>query len=345
MTTDDRAAATARPHRNSRAAGLAAIMLLGLIPAAAVAEGQADAAVFSLTIENDIFANTDRHYTNGVRLAWLSSANSTAQWVLDAARMFPLFPEGGTVRTGYAVGQSMYTPNDITIGNPPRDDRPYAGWVYGSAEVVAETGNRLDKLALTVGMVGPSSLAERTQKYVHEAIQADYPEGWHTQLKDEPGIILTYQRSWRRFAADTLVAGLPFDLTPHVGGAIGNIFTFANAGLTLRIGDNLPLDYGTPRIQPSLPGSGFFEPADGFGWYLFAGIEGRVVARNIFLDGNTFRDSRSVDKNPLVGDLQFGFAIAWGDVRLSYTHVFRTPEFQGQDIGDDFGAISLSTRF
>lgn len=27
--------------------------------------------------------------------------------------------------------------------------------------------------------------------------------------------------------------------------------------------------------------------------------EGRAVARNIFLDGNTFQDSRSVDKEPL----------------------------------------------
>lgn len=65
----------------------------------------------------------------------------------------------------------------------------------------------------------------------------------------------------------------------------------------LRLGQRLPLDYGPPRIQPSLPGSGFFvPPQDRFGWYLFAGVEGRAVARNIFLDGNTFRDSRSVDK-------------------------------------------------
>jgi len=123
------------------------------------------------------------------------------------------------------------------------------------------------------------------------------------------------------------------------------VFTYANAGMMLRLGQRLPLDYGPPRIQPSLPGSGFFVPQDGFGWYLFAGVEGRAVARNIFLDGNTFRDSRSVDKEPLVGDLQFGIALTWRNVRLSYTHVLRTREFETQDEADNFGAFSLSVRF
>lgn len=94
-----------------------------------------------------------------------------------------------------------------------------------------------------------------------------------------------------------------------------------------------------------MPGSGFFIPRHGFGWYLFAGIEGRAVARNIFLDGNTFRDSRNVDKEPLVGDLQFGIAITWRNLRLGYTHVLRKREFKGQGgRRDDFGAISLSLQ-
>ena len=100
-----------------------------------------------------------------------------------------------------------------------------------------------------------------------------------------------------------------------------------------------------PQTPPSVPGSGFFIPLHCFGWYLFPGIEGRAVARNIFLDGNTFRDSRNVDKEPLVGDLQFGIAITWRNLRLGYTHVLRTREFKGQgDRRDDFGALSLSLQ-
>lgn len=238
----------------------------------------------------------------------------------------------------------MYTPADIKIPNPPPDDRPYAGWLYGSIGLIAETGRRLDQLDLTLGIVGPASLAEQTQTIVHEVVGAPKPRGWDTQLKNEPGVILTYQRSWRRFVEETAL-GNTFDMTPHAGGAIGNVFTYANAGLTLRFGRRLPHDYGPPRIQPSLPGSGFFLPQNGFGWYLFAGVEGRAVARNIFLDGNTFRDSRSVDKEPLVGDLQLGFVLTWSDVRLGYTHVLRTREFKAQGKTSEFGAVSLSIQF
>jgi hypothetical protein len=135
------------------------------------------------------------------------------------------------------------------------------------------------------------------------------------------------------------------DFTPHLGAALGNVFTYGNAGGTLRYGKRLPDGYGPPRIQPGLPGTGDFSPGSGFGWYLFAGIEGRAVGRNIFLDGNTFRDSRSVDKKRLVGDLQFGFVLDWSDVCLGYTHVLRTREFRTQGSNDGFGSLILSVKY
>ena len=82
---------------------------------------------------------------------------------------------------------------------------------------------------------------------------------------------------------------------------------------------------------------------DRFNWYLFAGVDGRAVARNIFLDGNTFRDSHSVDKEIFVGDIQMGIVLTKGDVRLGYTHVFRSREFKTQkESYQQFGAVSLS---
>jgi lipid A 3-O-deacylase len=51
-----------------------------------------------------------------------------------------------------------------------------------------------------------------------------------------------------------------------------------------------------------MPGAAYFQtPKGGFGWCLFASFEGRAVARNIFLDGNTFTDSHSIDKKTFVG--------------------------------------------
>lgn len=330
----------ARTRHGSVALVLAVLLGVPGMPAAAAA---ADSGTFSLVLENDLFAETDRHYTNGIRISWLSGSEHTFEGAVRAARWLPFFPQDGEVRTSFALGQGMYTPRDIDVEDPPRDDRPYAGWLYGSVGLAAETGRRLDLLELTLGVVGPASLADDTQKFVHSITGSQEPMGWNSQLGNEPGLVLSYQRSWRGFASGSF-SGFTLDVTPHAGGALGNVFTYANAGATLRLGQDLPLDYGVPRIQPSLPGSGFFAAPGGFGWYLFAGIDGRLVGRNIFLDGNTFRSSRSVEKERFVGDLQFGVAATWRDLRLSYTHVLRTQEFEGGG-ASSFGAVSLSLRF
>jgi lipid A 3-O-deacylase len=318
------------------------ILLMTLSAGSPACGGEADlSGVMSLIIENDLFYNRDRDYTSGVALVWAPKEDSTPDWALHIAHWIPWFPKEGHVRHGYVFGQNMYAPSDITIPDPPLDDRPYAGWLYGTIGLGLETGRQLDQLALTLGVVGPASIAEQTQKFVHKIVDSPQPQGWDTQIGNELGILLTSQRSWRELGAKTL-AGLDFDLTPHLGGALGNIYTYANAGFTIRYGKSLPLDYGPPRIQPSVPGSGFFELSDKFTWYLFAGVEGRAVARNIFLDGNTFKDSRSVDKKPFVGDLQWGVVLTWRRARLSYTHVWRTREFETQIEPDQFGALSLS---
>lgn len=322
-----------------------ALVWLMVVPLTARAEEPPKIGTLSLILENDLFYNVDRHYTSGVRLVWVPERKApTPRWARKAADLVPWFPEEGKVRPGYALGQSMFTPSDITVADPPQGERPYAGWLYGTIGLGVESGRQLDQFGITLGMVGPASLAEESQKFVHKVIDSDDPKGWDTQLRNEPGLVLTYQRSWRELAAKTFLKN-DLDFSPHVGGALGNVFTYANAGITMRYGRQLPNDYGPPRIQPGLPGTSDFSPVSDFGWYLFAGIDGRVVLRNIFLDGNTFRDSHSVDKFPLVGDLQFGLVLDWPSIRLSYTHVLRTREFQTQDDADDFGAISVSVKF
>jgi hypothetical protein len=340
------------------ALGLASLSLLPLATAPAQAQDAKptglpaptlrpddDRGVFSLSYENDIFANTDRHYTNGVRASYLTSESAMPPWLRNAIAALPLFPENGKNRVGFALGQNMYTPEDTKLARPNARDRPYAGWLYGSFGVVSEVKNRLDLFDIEIGVVGPSSLAETTQKFVHRSItNSQDPKGWDFQLHDEPGVIITYQRKWRGLYERT-VNGLGVDVTPYVGGNLGNVLTQAVGGATLRVGYDLPADYGPPRIRPSLTGADYFLPRHDFGFYLFAGAEGRAVARNIFLDGNSFRDSRHVEKFPFVGDIQYGVAMTIGDWRFAYTQVAALREFKGQKSGDNFGSFSVSTRF
>jgi hypothetical protein len=210
--------------------------------------------------------------------------------------------------------------------------------------VAYQNDNRYDKLELEMGMVGPSSLAEDVQTFWHSLLGLHVPEGWDNQLDNEPGLVLYYEQA-RSFEYDDVIAGLDFDIIPNFGGSIGNVLTHAAAGLIVRLGSELDKDFGPPRIRPSLPGGAYFSPGRGRNWYVFAGLQGRAVIRNIFLDGNTFSDSQSVDKRILVGDLQAGLTVIIDRLRFSYTQIFRTREFEGQDRGDIFGSLSLSCHF
>lgn len=298
----------------------------------------------SVQVENDKFTGTDQHYTNGLRAQWLSAEEDVPGWAMDVARQVPFFSAGGVKRWGVSVGHSIFTPSDTLTRQAQPDDRPYAGWLYGSLGFVAHSGERLNTVELTVGMVGPSAQGRFVQNRWHDIIEVDRAYGWDHQLHDELGVMLAYERKWRAWRK-VGSNGFEADLTPHLGVTLGNVMTYGAGGVTVRFGQDLPEDYGPPRIRPSLPGTTYFIPSAGLGWYVFAGIEGRAVLRNIFLDGNTFRDSPSVDKNPLVGDLQAGLAVTWDDYRLAYTHVLRTKEFKGQDDVDRFGSVSLTVRF
>jgi hypothetical protein len=335
-----------------RATVLVAALLAPQAAAAAECHFQRSDAgrIVGVQVENDVVADIDRHYTNGVRFAFVTAEKETGtlakmqEWVKAASSYIPLFPSTEKQRVSFALGQNMYTPESIRVRPPDPNDRPYAGWLYGSAAIVSEGCNQLDILDLTVGVVGPASRAQEVQSAWHELIGSPDPKGWSYQLKDEPGVVLSWERQWRN-GADPLPFGLEIDTTPHVSASLGNVFTLAAAGVTFRIGSDLPQDYGPPRIRPAAPGSDFFEPHGAFAWYLFVGGEGRVVARNIFLDGNTWKDSRSVDKEPLVGDLYAGIAVTFGRWRLTYTQTLRSPEFEEQSEFDSFGAVSVSYRF
>jgi lipid A 3-O-deacylase len=303
-----------------------------------------DKVIFNVVFENDVFAGTDQGYTNGIRFAWLSSEERVPDWARYAGNAILPFGKDGNKRVSIALGQSMYAPTDLSSAVIAQDDRPYAGWLYGSVGIVSDSDDALDNAVLTVGVIGPSSLAEQTQKAVHRVTDSPDPHGWGNQLKTEPTIGLSYERKWRALI-EAEPFGLASDVIPHMGATIGNVNTSANIGGTLRVGFDLPADYGPPRIRPSLPGSDFFVPTKALGGYLFGTVEGRAVARDIFLDGNTFKDSHSVDKENFVGSLQFGAAMTLGEARLSYTHVMMTREFETQTETPQFGALTLSYRF
>ncbi len=337
----------------SKTLGLLAASLIGVATSgsgpAYAEEAPDDRGTFSFMIENDLFGSgTDRHFTHGTKVTY-----TTREYVPESddpvgviAGLIPFWPEDARARATYSLGQNIYTPDNISDPNPRPDDRPYAGWLYVSGGLIAVSpdAKQSDAVVLEIGVVGPASGAEWTQENWHDTFGLEDPKGWDHQLENEPGFALIYEHARQVWDAD-LGGGLSADFVPNAGFALGNVATYLSGGATLRIGGDLTTDLGPPRIRPSLPGSAYVRASDGFNWYTFASVGGRLVGRNIFLDGNTFADSQSVDKKVFVADFQTGIAVQYNDLRLTYTYVIRSKEFDTQDRIDKFGALSLSYRY
>lgn len=302
----------------------------------------------TFNVENDMFGGgTDRNYTSGVRVTYFDLGAKVPPVFSRISQLFPTFTVNKTTSIYYTAGQNLYTPKDITQVVQDPDDHPWAAFLYGSAGLTTVTQNHVDEAEITLGMVGPAALGRQTQTFIHKYVSGSpKPMGWDNQLKNEPGIMLAWQRRWPgRYSFEP--AGLYAGAEPHFGVTLGNIYTYANAGLSFRLSPISGRWQDDPiRVRPAMPGTGaFIVPEKTFSWYLFGGVEGRAVARNIFLDGNTFADSYSVDKKPFVADANAGVAFTYGDVRMSYAVIYRTHEFETQDGGNVFGTVSLGYRF
>jgi len=257
-----------------------------LIPfGARSAEGRTPGTL-TFVLENDWLGGTDRNYSNGLRLSWMSSGLPDGRQSTFFARTLLEPGEEATVRRGFALGHEFYTPEDIEAKEPLPDQHPYAAWLYGEYTNVVERPARFDRLSLQAGIVGPSAGGEWVQNEVHRLIGNDPARGWDNQIDDEPGIVLSYDRRVRAVAS-TGQNGYGYDITPDFGLSIGNVQTNARVGVTLRYGRYLDGDYGPPRIRPSLGGTDAFRTQSGR-WYIFAGVQGRAVAHDIFVDGSLF---------------------------------------------------------
>lgn len=302
--------------------------------------------------ENDTFGNIfgvenqDRHYTQGLKIMWIGGDGAFPKFTASLDRLVPpcgMIPQASNV--GFILlAQNMYTPEDLKNPGPIYTDRPYAGWLYTGLIYQREgiTPNRqipvLDSFEVDLGVTGSASLAREAQRTFHDWIHDDPPRGWDHQIKTEPGLELKYARYWR-LTPNEKVAPF-FDFIPHVGCSLGNIRTYGALGGIVRFGYNLPQDFGPVLADGAAPTIGRRKPSGWFSIYGYGGAEGRLVAHNIFLDGNTYLHSLSVEKNNAVGDLIWGLAIQIGQcVELSFTGVLRSKEFQGQRNTDAFGSI------
>jgi len=313
--------------------------------------GNEDRGMFAPVFE-PFFDNTVGEQTSDGHLSWdwrisYTPHRTNPAWFKPIKRKLFWLSDKATVRTGSSVQQALFMPDETQrlLGFA---ERPHAGYLayeerIALSDPLSTHSQRLDTLALTLGVVGPLSGAETVHKLSHDLVGLTSANNWR-QIESEPIVNLYYERAQRFFLLKSQ-ARENLEFMPYVGAAVGNALTYGAVGGTLRVGGDLTKDHGAHRMGPLLVGNNFAQKGDYVAWSVFLGAEGRAVARNIFLDGNTFQDSYSVGKNSAVADLQMGFELGWGATRLTVTNLWRTKEFTSQSKPDQLLKAALSFSY
>lgn len=291
--------------------------------------------------ENDKFAlpgNDDKYYTNGGTIAYVTPALNSLQSVWD-------------YREHYGIGQELFTAKDRLAAIPPRDDRPYAAWLYGMFGASWDDGESLDVVTLRAGVVGPSALGKQVQDNYHNFIGVEKLKGWGTQLRDEPGINVEWRRNWRiAVIGQAMDGGFGVDIIPMLYAEFGTVRDSVAAGAQIRLGKNLPADYGVSDLRKggvdgapvAFKSESLFVPD---AYYVYAGAMGEYRVWDMTLKGNMYHDSNSVTMYHSVRQYGYGAAIHWGATRLTLSQVLRSKEFLHQEGVFWYGSISLSHAF
>jgi len=311
-----------------------------------------DSGAFSFYLENDIFAGTDYLYTNGTKIIWISPditppsySSGLPPWLEKAAlALSPKWSGRAISALTLAIGQNMYTPHNIVRTDLIENDRPYAGIFYMEIGFQAKTPRRLDTLIFSWGIVGPHSYAEQMQKFIHWATGSTAPHGWENQLPDELILGLAYETR-RKWWILNKPQGFSSDLITTAGTAFGNALIDGALRAEYRFGWNLPRDFGTSLIRPggeALPTlEGSPKTSKRWGVYGFIAFDTRLVIRDIFLDGSTFRPSHSIERHFFLADMTAGIGITAGRVKVSTMYAWLSRRFPAQPRSQVYGSINL----
>ena len=312
-------------------------------PPACAADGF-PAGIWTLQDENASITSTrpvDRYYVNGLHVSWTSRAGDVPAAL---AGLGHAVWGDGTQRISLGLLQKIYTPADTAAIEPPLNDEPYAGLLVAQIKLIQDTDRTRSVLGLDAGVIGRDAGAQIVQNGFHAVIGQSGTHGWAYQLPSEPALDAVVSRTWR-FPTGHLF-GLETDVLPQLGGMVGLTEDYLQPAVTLRIGEGLDADFGPPLLRPGPSGSDAYAPVRDLTWYLFAGIAGKFVAHDEFLQGSDFQASRHVTPVFTVGSFEAGIAVIWHGVRISYTQVFQTARFVGERGNlHEYGSLAVSAMF
>jgi hypothetical protein len=185
---------------------------------------------------------------------------------------------------------------------------------------------------------------DQVQKIIHDLIGSPEPKGWDEQIGDELIVQVNYEKRWFNQLQD-----YDADMIYYLGGNLGNASIKAAGGAMLRLGYNREKDFGPRRIDyrgyNNIPLNGYNTHKTKQSFTVNLWLEGSLVGRDIFLDGNSFKESIHVDKEIFVAKGGFGLHYRYKEFNFDYFRTFSSKEFTTQSYYHSYGSFIFAYNF
>ena len=160
-------------------------------------------------------------------------------------------------------------------------------------------------------------------------------------MKNELVFQLSRARAWRTWASESE----QWDFITSSEFSLGTLSSSVDAGVMFRYGKNLIESYAVPLLDSTRTTNPVSMNGD---WYIYSGIKVGYIFNQIFADGNTFRDSRSVDYDHEFVGVTLGLAYSWDNYSLAFSlndSNIISDESEGQlkDL-TEFGTLTFSVK-
>jgi hypothetical protein len=288
---------------------------------------------FGFKTENDAYLATlnDRYYTNGLFIYFRHAINTEKLSDKIEKKTYEI-----------SAGQKMYTPYWGQVPNKEDQDRPFAGYLYaGGAYSVFYKNESVLKTSVELGTVGPNSLAQTAQRFLHKTVGFYTPAGWDYQIKNELAVNFAANYSKLLFRPEDPIV----DISGQGYANLGTTFSGLGASVLFRAGKLNQLF--NSAYHNAVIGNSKTKRLNNSEFFFYVKPQLNFVAYDATIQGSLFNDNSPLTfgVKPIVFEQQFGVNYSSKRFTADFNIIFKTKEVKSVAKAQNYGGLSLYYRF
>lgn len=289
---------------------------------------------FGFQSDNDsyLFDGQDRYYTNGLFIYFRHAPDQTKL----GSNLEKLTYE-------ITAGQKIYNPISGYRPNPQKQDRPFAAYLYGGANVSLFYKNEsVLKTRLEIGTIGPNALGKEAQEFLHKITGLYEVDGWQYQIQNDFALNLSAQ--YTKLLHRNSNNRLDFSLETYAN--LGTTFMGLGIGILARTG-NINQLFNAAATNSLINNNAKTARLVKNEFFFYLKPQINMVAYDATIKGSIFNNNSQITFNtkPLVFAQQFGINYSTPRFTIDYSALFKSKEIKSTAKAHQYGTISMFYRF